>query len=70
MSWQHNSGGMWLRDFLPRDIPKARVFRYGYSSKLLNSASYAQLADYTDAFLGEIDGLIMRNTLAVRLADL
>lgn len=65
MSWQHKSGGMWLRDFLPRDIPKARVFTYGYSSKLLNSASYARLTDYADAFLDEIDGLIMRNTQAV-----
>ena len=66
MSWQYQSGKMWLRDFLPSGVPNARVFTYGYPSKLRESASNARLADYTDAFLREVDALSSQNTLSVR----
>ena len=71
MSWQHSSGAMWLRDFVPRDIPTAQVFIYGYPSKLMDSGSRAGLFDYTTAFLGELGRLIsQRKTLAVSVPNL
>jgi hypothetical protein len=35
-SWQGrgNLGRMWLRDFLPKDLPQCRTMIYGYNSKL------------------------------------
>lgn len=54
MSWQHESGAMWLRDFLPKDVPNAQVFTYGYPSTLQKSGSRARLLDYTTHFLQEL----------------
>lgn len=65
MSWQHSSGAMWLRDFVPRDVPSAQVFIYGCPSKLMHSGSQALLFDYTTAFLYELRRLSLRNGLAV-----
>ena len=56
---------MWLRDFLPRDLPEAQVFTYGYPSKLMGSGSRARLIDYTLEFLSDLCRLNMRNPLAV-----
>ncbi|CAF9928728.1 MAG: hypothetical protein ALECFALPRED_004126 [Alectoria fallacina] len=66
ISWQHTSGAMWLRDFLPRDIPTAQIFIYGYPSKLQNSGSRARLFDYTTTFLHGLRSLSRRNSLAPR----
>ncbi|KAL9591727.1 MAG: hypothetical protein Q9179_007432 [Wetmoreana sp. 5 TL-2023] len=57
----HESGAMWLRDFLPRDIPAAQTFTYGYPSKLQRSGSRALLFDYTSAFLHELRRLNSRH---------
>ena len=65
MSWQHSSGAMWLRDFVPWDVPTVQVFTYGYPSKLRRSGSHALLFDYTTAFMHELRRLSMRNGLEV-----
>jgi hypothetical protein len=49
-SWANNEGEMWLRDYLPADIPGIRVMIYGYPSKLEKSNSRARLTDYTIQF--------------------
>jgi hypothetical protein len=40
---------MWLRDFLPDDVPNARILTYGYDSQLtgphLASSTLQDLAD-------------------------
>lgn len=38
-SWSIATQRMWLRDFLPRDIPQARILLYGYDSRIVNSQS-------------------------------
>jgi len=30
-TWTANNGKMWLKDFLPHDLPNARIFTYGYN---------------------------------------
>lgn len=42
---------MWLRDFLPIDIPRARVLLYGYDSSLAGSQSRRILADFSSNFV-------------------
>jgi hypothetical protein len=54
-SWAHSGGEMWLRDYLPTDIPGIRVLIYGYPSKLEKSSSRARLMDYTIQFLQILD---------------
>jgi hypothetical protein len=46
---------MWLRDYLPADIPGIRVLIYGYPSKLEKSSSRARLMDYSIQFLQILD---------------
>lgn len=57
MSCQHESGAVWLREFLPRDVPNIQVFTYGYPSNLQNSGSRARLLDYTTKFLDDLHRL-------------
>lgn len=34
-TWTHQTGKkMWLKDFLPKDLPGARIFTFGYPLKL------------------------------------
>jgi hypothetical protein len=47
---------MWLRDYLPADIPGIRIMIYGYPSKLEKSSSRARLIDYTIQFLQTLQG--------------
>ena len=46
-TWTHHpSQNLWLRDQLPQDLPKARIYTYGYPSHLLFSKSKAEIRDY------------------------
>lgn len=39
-TWTHDvSGKLWLRDFLPKDLPGARIMSFGYDSMVVNSKS-------------------------------
>lgn len=51
-TWTHKeSGTLWLRDMLPRDIPEARIFSYGYPSQVLCNQSKAGIRDYATSLL-------------------
>ncbi|KEY73045.1 hypothetical protein S7711_06119 [Stachybotrys chartarum IBT 7711] len=44
-SW-HGNSSFWLHDFLPRDLPSARIFLYGYrSSTFRDTPSIVEIAD-------------------------
>ena len=53
-TWTHDNGKIWLRDFLPTDIPGARVFTYGYNSTLLFSRETGRLREYAHELLEDI----------------
>jgi hypothetical protein len=42
---------MWLRDFLPKDIPEIRTFIFGYDAALKVSTSTCSLTDYARQLL-------------------
>ncbi|KFY85713.1 hypothetical protein V500_08165 [Pseudogymnoascus sp. VKM F-4518 (FW-2643)] len=42
---------MWLRDYLPRDAPNARILTYGYYSKLQDGTAVNILQDHTNKFV-------------------
>lgn len=44
-TWQHENGSLWLRDFLPADVPFARIFTFGYESTVAFSNSVSKLED-------------------------
>lgn len=41
---------MWLRDALPKDLPNARIFTYGYNTSILDSQSFQTISDIGMAF--------------------
>jgi hypothetical protein len=44
---------MWLRHFLPRDVPDCRVILYGYDSNLTRRSDF-MIPDFTDHFMEEL----------------
>jgi hypothetical protein len=53
-SWtlQRNGNRMWLRDYLPEDVPNARILTYGYDSQLSGkSLASSTLQDLADEFM-------------------
>ncbi|KAF8245723.1 hypothetical protein K440DRAFT_586597, partial [Wilcoxina mikolae CBS 423.85] len=52
-SWRSQSSThkMWLRDFLPKDIPKIRTLTFGYDAALKDSTSTSSIVDYARQLL-------------------
>jgi hypothetical protein len=49
-SWAYSPRHMWLRDFLPKDLPHVRVLTYGYNSQLRMASSRNILGDHVRMF--------------------
>jgi alpha-beta hydrolase superfamily lysophospholipase len=49
----HNTKKLWLRDFLPRQFPNARVWSFGYDASVLSKS----VADIDDAAIYLVDAL-------------
>ena len=45
---------MWLRDFLPEDLPRARILLYGYDTNLAGSQSKHILTDLSSNFTAKL----------------
>lgn len=56
-SWATATQRMWLRDFLPRDLPQARVMLYGYDSRIVNSQSRSILADLSSNLIAKFNAM-------------
>ncbi|KAE8138634.1 lipa and NB-ARC domain protein [Aspergillus pseudotamarii] len=56
-TWTHQNGTFWPRDYLPQDIPQARVFVYGYNSYVTNPQvmSNASVKDHANTLLNLLD---------------
>jgi hypothetical protein len=48
---------MWIRDYLPRDAPNARILTYGYPATLQGNTSISTLQDYTATFVQSLIGM-------------
>ncbi|KAL6408559.1 hypothetical protein AUP68_08419 [Ilyonectria robusta] len=46
-TWQDGNGQLWLRDFLPFQIPNARIMSYGYHSKVTSTKSVAGIDEFS-----------------------
>ena len=47
---------MWLRDFLPFQVPITRIMSYGYDSQVAFSKSELELGDIAADLLDRLDG--------------
>ena len=55
-TWTDPSGKLWLRDFLPAEIPTARLFSYGYDSWTAFSKAVTNITDEAAMLLDRLDG--------------
>lgn len=54
-SWKaRGSPYMWLRDFLPQEIPNVRILVYGYDTRLPGSQSTASIMELSRKFLESV----------------
>jgi hypothetical protein len=49
-----STGKMWLRDFLPHKVPKARIFLFGYNSNAALSTSTAGVQDQAETLFSRL----------------
>ena len=49
------SGKLWLRDFLPSQVPNTRIISYGYDSSVAFSKSEIKLADVAVDLLNRLN---------------
>ena len=42
---------MWLRDFLPEDVPEARIIVYGYDSRVDDKCAQRNIVGLSKSFL-------------------
>ena len=67
-TWEHENGSIWLRDFLPADIPLARIMTFGYESTVAFSKSVAKLEDKSLDLLNRLG--MKRNEAGTSLSGL
>ena len=53
---EETSGKLWLRDFLPSQVPSTRIMSYGYDSSVAFSRSEIELGDVAADLLDRLDG--------------
>jgi hypothetical protein len=61
-SWTNKHNQLWLQEFLPRSLPGARVYTFGYSSEIF-SQSKAGVGDFARKLLSELS--LVRQSEAV-----
>jgi hypothetical protein len=45
---------LWLRDYLPKDLPTARIYSYGYISGVAFTRTESDIGDFATDLLGEL----------------
>ena len=53
-TWKHENGNIWLRDFLAKDLPFARVMTYGYDSAVAFSKGVGNVEDKARSLLNQL----------------
>jgi len=53
-TWTHESGALWLSDFLPKNVKGARVFSFGYDAEVALTKSQATLDDFARSLLNKL----------------
>ena len=55
-TWTDENGKLWLRDFLPFQLPNARTMSYGYNSEAVFSKGVTDIGDEAAMLLDRLDG--------------
>lgn len=50
-TWTHENGKFWLRDFIPKEFPGARIFSFGYPAEVFCSLGTGHLDSFARSLL-------------------
>jgi hypothetical protein len=53
-TWTHENGTNWLRDFVPKSLPGARVFSFGYPAGVLWTQDAGDLDSFARSLLTDL----------------
>jgi hypothetical protein len=53
-TWTHENGKFWLQDFLPNELPGARVFSFGYPAEVFCSLGTGGLDSFARSLLEDL----------------
>jgi hypothetical protein len=56
-TWTDENGKLWLRDFLPSQLPSARIMSFGYNSDTALSNSVTDIDGVANTLLFRLRGL-------------
>jgi hypothetical protein len=54
-TWEHHNGKLWLRDFLPKHVPEARIFSFGYRAEVAFTKGRGDLRTFARSLLEGIN---------------
>jgi len=54
-TWTDENGKFWLQDFLPLDLPRARIMSYGYNAHTAFSKAVTDISDVAASLLDRLD---------------
>jgi hypothetical protein len=53
-TWTHENGTFWLRDFLPKEFPGARIFSFGYPAEVFCTLGTGDLDSFARSLLEDL----------------
>lgn len=53
-TWTASNGKMWIRDFLPAQLPTARIFLFGYNANVAFETSIAGVDEHAENLLNRL----------------
>ena len=53
-TWKHENGKIWLKDFLAKDLPFARIMTFGYDSAVAFSKGVGNIEDNARSLLNQL----------------
>ena len=64
-TWTHENGKFWLRDFVPKELPGARIFSFGYPAELFCSLGTGDLDSFARSLLEDLKRERRRNEVGI-----
>jgi hypothetical protein len=56
MTWTAFNQNMWLKDFLPKKLPTARILLFGYNANVAFQTSIAGVREQAENLLNRLNG--------------
>lgn len=50
-TWEHSNGKLWLKDFLPKHVPGARIYSFGYRAEVAFTRGRGDLKGFARSLL-------------------